>query len=576
VLQTSDDFGVDRQQSAEIIRLLQKSNKNNPGLSRMMTKGDRSAQLSRFESFSRVLDGILLDFARTSVDAHSLDLLIALATSAGLESARDQMFSGHPVNHTENRPVLHHLWRHGNFSDHLDPGEADSMVSAMSRMTAVAESLSGGRLPLVEGDSLQESDAAPIRHIVHIGIGGSLLGPQMLCQAMPKQPGSPDIHFLSSADAHDRDRLLGQIDPRETAVILVSKSFTTSEVLLHGQRLLDWMAPLGRSLSQRRLFAVTSASLKAEKFGVPAEQVFPMGEWTGGRFSLWSPVSLSAAIFMGGAAFAEIRRGGASMDEHFRTAPFADNLPVLMGCLRIWHRNICGYQAQGCIPYDSRLKGIPGWLQQLEMESTGKSVQRDGRTVSGGTSPIVVGDCGTDAQHALFQAFHQGTTVVPLDFIAAINPGHGDLQAHQHLLSHLLAQATAFAVGRDAQAVEEMLKSRGHKEESLASQLPHHLMPGDRPSSIILLDQLDPFSLGQLLVLYEHMVFVSSVIWNVNAFDQWGVELGKAMADKIEPMLKEHRADASANGASETMPDGIEAPPGLEGIVGHIRNKSRN
>jgi glucose-6-phosphate isomerase len=251
------------------------------------------------------------------------------------------------------------------------------------------------------------------------------------------------------------------------------------------------------------------------------------------------------------------------MDRHFREAPLPDNLPVILAMLSIWHRNICGYDVHGLIPYDSRLKGLPGWLQQVEMESNGKSVNTSGQPVSLDTAPVVMGDCGTDAQHALFQAFHQGTTVVPLDFIGVVNPDHEDLEAQQQLLSHMLAQATALAVGRDRDQTMKMLHGQGVAIEELEALLPHRIMPGNRPSNVILLDQLNPATLGRLLVLYEHKVFVESVIWQINAFDQWGVELGKSLANAIQPAL---------SGDDAAIPEEI---PGLEGLVNHIRKRRR-
>ncbi len=251
------------------------------------------------------------------------------------------------------------------------------------------------------------------------------------------------------------------------------------------------------------------------------------------------------------------------MDRHFREAPLPDNLPVILAMMSIWHRNICGYGVHGLIPYDSRLKGLPGWLQQVEMESNGKSVNTSGQSVALDTAPVVMGDCGTDAQHALFQAFHQGATVVPLDFIGVVNPDHEDLEAQQQLLSHMLSQATALAVGRDRDQTLKMMRGQGVANEELEALLPHRIMPGNRPSNVILLDELSPAMLGRLLVLYEHKVFVESIIWQINAFDQWGVELGKSLADAIQPAL---------SGEGAAIPEEI---PGLEGLVKHIRNVSR-
>jgi glucose-6-phosphate isomerase len=528
--------------------LLQKYNRNQPNLSARLT-----SESGRFERFSRQIEGLLVDFSRTGIGQEAFETLMDLAEAVGVEAERERLFAGAELNFTEHRPVLHPLWRGQNFADLLEPQEATLLRDATQRLRDIAGALHRGRLP-------GNGDGVAIRHVVHVGIGGSLLGPRLLCEAFPPQADSPQIHFLSSVDALDRERLLQRIDPRETAVILVSKSFTTSEVLLHAERIRNWqLAALDREAANQRLFAVTAAADRAEQFGVPADHVLEMGEWTGGRFSVWSPVGVTGAVSMGPDAFDEFLAGGASMDRHFREAPLPENLPVILAMLAVWHHNVCGYDVHGLIPYDSRLAGLPAWLQQVEMESNGKSVDIDGRPVALATAPVVMGDTGTDAQHALFQAFHQGTTVVPLDFIGVIQPDHADGEAQRQLLSHMLAQATALAVGRSTEQTRTLMREQGVPEAELESLLPHRMMPGDRPSIVLLLDRLTPANLGRLLVLYEHMVFVESVVWQINAFDQWGVELGKILASGIQPALSKEGAE---------VPGDI---PGLAGLVAHIR-----
>jgi len=534
----------------ELTELLRKNNKKHiPLADRMRTEADR------FERFSRSVDGLLIDFSRTGIDDESFAALLDLAASSGIESERTRLYQGEEINFTEHRAVLHPVWRERNFTELLGPEESTVLLQATHRMREIAAALHQGRLP--------GADREPrIRHILHVGIGGSLLGPRLLCEAFPPAGDCPIIHFLSSVDALSREQLLAHIDPRETAVILVSKSFTTSEVLLHAKRIRQWQrAVLDQQQADRRLFAVTAAASRAEAFGVPAGQVLHMGEWTGGRFSVWSPVGVTAAVAMGPDGFEAFTQGGASMDRHFRTAPLAENLPVILGLLSIWHRNVCGHDVHGLIPYDSRLASLPAWLQQVEMESNGKSVDIDGQPVSLQTSPVVMGDTGTDAQHALFQAFHQGTTIVPLDFVGVIQPDHQDLEAQQQLLSHMLAQATALAVGRGPDQARQLMREQGVPEPEIETLLPHRVMPGNRPSIVIILDRLDPESLGMLLAVYELMVFVESVVWRINAFDQWGVELGKSLAGAIQPALAGERADLPAD------------IPGLDGLVKHIRGK---
>jgi glucose-6-phosphate isomerase len=538
--------------TTRIMEVLQKSNSHGVPLKQHLVN-DRD----RFKQFSRSFDGILLDYSRTALKPDDFENLMELARASGLEAQRDSLYAGARINLTEQRAVLHPLWREKNFSDLLGADEAELLTGATDRLREIAQALHRGQLP-------GEAGQGRIRHLIHVGIGGSLLGPRLLCEAFPPSGDCPQIHFLSSVDALERERLLERIDARETAVMLVSKSFTTSEVLLHANRIRQWQsASLSPEESERRLFAVTAVTARAAQFGVPADHILQMGAWTGGRFSIWSPVGVTAAVSMGTESFEQFLQGGASMDRHFREAPLADNLPVILAMLSIWHRNICGYDVHGLIPYDSRLTGLPNWLQQVEMESNGKSVNTSGQPVSLDTSPVVMGDCGTDAQHALFQAFHQGTTVVPLDFIGVINPDHEDLEAQQQLLSHMLAQATALAVGQDRDQTLKLMRGQGVATEELEAVLPHRIMPGNRPSNVILLDDLSPAMLGRLLVLYEHKVFVESVIWQINAFDQWGVELGKSLANAIQPAL-------SGEGAG--IPDEI---PGLDGLVEHIRKRTR-
>jgi len=536
----------------KIMQVLQKSNSHGVALKKHL-----SNEKDRFKQFSRSFDGILLDFSRTAMEPGDFENLMKLASASGVETLRERMYAGAHLNFTEHRAVLHPLWRERNFSDLLSADEAESLTDAAQRLREIAQALHRGQLPDAAGQGR-------IKHLIHVGIGGSLLGPRLLCEAFPPSRDCPQIHFLSSVDALERERLLEGIDARETAVMLVSKSFTTSEVLLHANRIRQWQAAsLSPEESEGRLFAVTAATARASQFGVPADHILQMGAWTGGRFSIWSPVGVTAAVSMGPDSFEQFLQGGASMDRHFREAPLPDNLPVILAMLSIWHRNICGYDVHGLIPYDSRLKGLPSWLQQVEMESNGKSVNTSGQPVSRDTAPVVMGDCGTDAQHALFQAFHQGTTVVPLDFIGVVNPDHEDLEAQQQLLSHMLAQATALAVGRDRDQTMKMMRRQGVAMEELEALLPHRIMPGNRPSNVILLDELSPAMLGRLLVLYEHKVLVESVIWQINAFDQWGVELGKSLANAIQPALSDEDA---------AIPAEI---PGLEGLVKHINKLLR-
>jgi glucose-6-phosphate isomerase len=500
---------------------------------------ERLNEPGRFKTFSANTGDLLLDFSRTSMDPQTLEQLLELAKQSGVEEARQRLFNAENINFTENRPALHMAMRSDDVLNRLDPQTVARVTENRQRMFEVASAFAAGHLP--------DQPDQQLRHIIHIGIGGSVLGPRLLIEALGKR-NSPQVHFLSSVDAHLRTDLLASLDPVETAVIVATKSFTTGETLLHARRVLDWMQQsLGKEAALQRTFAVSGNQQAVDAFGVSATNTLYLPDWVGGRYSIWSAVSLSAAAVMEEGGFGEFLRGAADMDKHFQTAELSENLPVLMALTAIWHRNICFYPAQAVIPYDYRLRSLPAYLQQLVMESNGKSVDRQGQFIDYDTSPVLFGEPGTDAQHSLFQMFHQGTDIVPMSFIGVINPDHDDKEAHAGLLANMLAQATALATGTAGLGSEEVLDV-------------HRQMPGERPSEILLLDKLNPYSLGQLLALYEHKVFVESVIWDINPFDQFGVELGKVVAKTIQPALEDQSKDVPEN-------------YGLEGMLDYIRGK---
>ena len=443
---------------------------------------------------------------------------------------------------------MHMALRTRKLRQQLPSGDSEAMEQSMQQMLLLAGALHRSELPA--------DKQASVRNIVHVGIGGSLLGTRLLCDALAKKSSSaPAVHFLGSVDAHHRERLLPGLKPEETVVILVSKSFTTSDTLMHGLRMRQWLEQnIGKRAARERMFAVTSERSRAHD--IPDDQILYLPEWVGGRYSLWSPVSLAAAALAGPDVFRDLLRGATEMDRHFVEMDLAENLPVLLGLLGVWHRNICGFSSWGVIPYDQRLGLLPAHLQQLIMESTGKSVGSDGRPVDNATAPVVFGACGTDAQHSLFQAMHQGCDRVPLHLLGVIRPDHEDREAHAELLANLLAQATALATGRTA----EQTRAQMAREDPAAPDdlLAHRTFEGNRPSELLLLDDLSPKNLGKLLALYEHMVFVESVIWGINAFDQWGVELGKSLAPEIRRSLE----------------GGESTPSGLGSLLDHIRERS--
>jgi glucose-6-phosphate isomerase len=511
--------------------------RNNNKKDRQTPLADLISQADRFHHFSRHHAGILLDYSRVHISQESVDSLLALAAASGVQAARDRMFRGAHVNATENRPAMHMALRSPALREYLPAGDASRVEKTSAQLLAFAQALHRGALPA--------DPETPITDLIHVGIGGSLLGPRLLCEALGTGVAeAPKVHFLGSVDAHLREQLMARLHPESTVIVIASKSFTTPDTLMHGDRLVRWLRQqLGDASAAQRVFAVTGEEERAAGFGVQPGQVLYLPDWVGGRYSLWSAVSLAAAALHGPEAFEALLEGAADMDRHFMTAGLEDNLPVLTGLIGIWHRNICEYPAWGAIPYDQRLRLLPAYLQQLVMESNGKSVTHSGEPVGLATAPLVFGECGTEAQHSLFQALHQGTDIVPLTLIGVLRPAHQDREAQLELLANLLAQATALAAGRPAQ-----------QYQGDPALLPHRSFQGNRPSELVLLDDLGPRRLGALLAMYEHKVFVESTIWDINPFDQWGVELGKTLAPGIRKALAgETEAEASLKGLVDYM-----------------------
>jgi glucose-6-phosphate isomerase len=393
-------------------------------------------------------------------------------------------------------------------------------------MKALADGIRSGAIRGAGGD--------PFRTIVHIGIGGSDLGPRLVWEALRPVDAPIELRFAANVDPSEIAAALAGLDPASTLVVAVSKTFTTQETLANAEAARAWLrAALGEDGARAHFAAVSAAPDKAQAFGVDPDRVFAFWDWVGGRFSVWSAVGLSCAIALGWEAFEGFLGGAAAMDAHFVSAPLARNAPVLLAMAQIWNRNGLGRGARAVVPYAQRLRLLPAFLQQLEMESNGKRVRRDGRPVLRATAPVVFGDAGTNGQHAFFQLLHQGTDVIPVEFVAvAANPdGPGGMQAK--LLANCLAQAEALLVGRSEAEVVAELQARGLPDPAVRTLAPQRTFPGDRPSSLILMDRLTPEALGALLALYEHKTLVEGVVWEINSFDQWGVELGKSLATRI-------------------------------------------
>jgi glucose-6-phosphate isomerase len=495
----------------------------------------------RFEHYSVRLDDLLYDYSKNRLTKATLGHLFDLARAAGLEQRRDALFSGEKVNVTEGRPALHMALRNFSGKPVLVDG-ADVMPAVeevREKLFAFARAVREGRIVGARGESFTD--------IVNIGIGGSDLGPAMAARALsPFIAPELNAHFVSNVDGADIADTLGRLDPARTLIIVSSKTFTTQETMANAASARTWIVEaLGEAAVSDHFAAVSTRLDKVAQFGVNPDRVFGFWDWVGGRYSMWSSIGLSLAIAIGPEHFLDFLRGGHDVDAHFRSAPLTHNIPVLMGLIGVWHRNIWGFAAQAVIPYDQRLARFPAYLQQLDMESNGKSVLRDGSPSPRATGPIVFGEPGTNSQHAFFQLLHQGTDVTPVDFLVAARPTDADEQHHALLFANCLAQSEAFMRGRDEVEVREILAAQGVSAAKIDELAPHKVFPGDRPSSTFLYGALTPRTLGRIVALYEHKVFVQSVLWDINPFDQWGVELGKELCNRLVPLAAEADADLS-------------------------------
>ncbi len=495
----------------------------------------------RFADFHAALDDLLFDFSKHRIDRTTLKLLLDLARAAKLEERRAALFAGAIVNPTEGRPALHVALR--NMSGEPMPAQGrdvmPEVLAERQKMLAFAEAVRGGTLKTAAGE--------PFAHVVNVGIGGSDLGPAMAARALsPFVAPHLDLHFVANVDGADLADTLKQVDLARTLFIVSSKTFTTLETMTNAraarQAVID---RLGEAAVPAHFAAVSTAAKEVAAFGINEDRRFLFWDWVGGRYSLWSSIGLSLAIGIGKENFEDFLRGGEDVDTHFTTTPLGANIPVLMALIEIWYRDFWDYAAQAVIPYDQRLGRFPAYLQQLEMESNGKSVDLSGETLELPTGPVIFGEPGTNAQHAFFQLFHQGTEIVPVDFLLAAEPLASDPAQHHLLVANCLAQSEALMRGRTLAEVTAKLKAQGLADETIAALAPHKVFSGNRPSSIFLYKSLTPRTLGRLVALYEHKVFVQSVIWNIDPFDQWGVELGKELALRLAPLVADPAASTA-------------------------------
>ena len=508
----------------------------------------------RFQELTLEFNDMLADFSKNRITAETLTLLTNLAKATGLEAKRDAMFRGDAINVTEGRAVLHTALRNrANTPVHVNGKDVMPEVNdVLNRMkTFVNETRSGVR---------KGYTGLPFTDIVNIGIGGSDLGPKMVTEALKFYGRAPfgnrglRIHFVSNVDGTHIAETLRLVNPETTLFIIASKTFTTQETMTNAQTARSWFLREGRTEHDiaRHFIAVSTNAKAVSEFGIDTENMFGFWDWVGGRFSLWSAIGMPICLAIGADNFDELLQGAFEMDEHFRTAPLQANLPVLMGLLDVWYTNFFGAESHAVLPYDEYLRYFPAYLQQGEMESNGKSVQINGEAVSYQTNEILWGEAGTNGQHAFYQLIHQGTKLIPCDFIAPAVSHNPVGDHHAKLMSNFFAQTEALAFGKTADEARAELEKEGKSAEHIAALTPHKVFAGNKPTTSLLLKQVTPRSLGSLIALYEHKIFVKGAIWNLNAFDQWGVELGKQLANRILPELsgKEFITshDASTNG----------------------------
>ncbi|MGS0535270.1 glucose-6-phosphate isomerase [Pseudoalteromonas sp. SaAl2] len=504
---------------------------------------------ARFEQFSTQIPGVLFDYSKQLIDSSVMAELHTLAQACDIPLWRDKMFSGEKINITEDRAVLHTALRNRKSSSLVVDGEnVSSVVNAeLDKIKVFVEKVRSGQWLGYTGKT--------VKSVVSIGVGGSNLGPQMATEALKSYADETlSVHYVSNADGVQIASVLKEIDPETTLFVISSKTFTTSETMTNAKTAVDWFLESAQdSQAIAKHFVAVSTNLeKTAAFGIADENVFTMWDWVGGRFSLWSAIGLPIALYLGFEAFEAILEGAFEVDEHFKTAPNEQNIPLLMALLSVWNTSFLGHNAQAILPYDQALHMLPAYLQQGEMESNGKHVNFAGETVNYTTVPIIWGMTGINGQHAFYQCLHQGNIVVPADFIASVKPQINVGKHHDILLSNFFAQTEAMMMGVDAEQVRTDLAAKGKSDSEIEQLVNHKIHKGNRPTTSILLDVVDAKAVGRLIALYEHKIFCQGIILEICSFDQWGVELGKGLASKIEAELLDdtvnHPHDSSTQG----------------------------
>ena len=504
---------------------------------------------NRFGHFSLTLNDILFDYSKNRITQETMDLLLELARQCDVESWRERMFDGETINHTEHRAVLHAALRNRSGKQMFADGEnvMPEVRHELERITRLAND--------IRNRTWRGATNQPITDVVNIGIGGSHLGPMMATEALhPYAIHDLKIHYVNNIDENHINNTLETLNPDTTLFIVASKSFTTQDTMMNAETARDWLLhKIGDpNLLELHMIAVTSNTKAAVEFGINEKNVFKMWDWVGGRYSMWSAIGLPIVISIGPENFELLLQGAYEADQHFRNAPLEENIPVIMALLGIWYNNFFNAESIAILPYDQNMHRFPAYLQQADMESNGKAVDRDGQHVNYSTGPILFGEIGIASQHAFYQLLHQGTKLVPADMLAPISNYACIAKHHRALMSNVFAQTEALMKGKNQEEVIAELKAEGKDDKEIEFLLPYKLFPGNKPTNTFLFYTLDPKTLGSLIALYEHKIFVQGIIWNLNSFDQWGVELGKKMAIHILDELNEGEAvsshDSSTNG----------------------------
>jgi glucose-6-phosphate isomerase len=508
-----------------------------------------AADSARFEKFSLRFNDILLDFSKNRITEETLILLLNLARESHVEDWRERMFSGEKINFTENRAVLHTALRNRSNRPVLVDGQ--DVMPEVNRVLAQMRNFT----ERVRSGVWRGYSGKPITDIVNIGIGGSDLGPFMVCVALkPYSRSDLNAHFVSNVDGAHLGMTLQKCNPETTLFVVASKTFTTQETITNARSAREWFLQAAKDESHiaKHFVALSTNASEVAKFGIDTANMFEFWDWVGGRYSLWSSIGLTIALYLGMDHFEALLQGAFEMDEHFRTAPLEKNLPVILALIGIWYNNFFGAQTHAILPYDQSLSRFSAYFQQGDMESNGKFVDREGRLADYSTGPIIWGEPGTNGQHAFFQLIHQGTKMIPCDFLMPIETHYPMANHHEILFSNFLAQTQALMQGKTEADARAELEAMGMQGEALEKLLPHKIFRGNRPTNSILFNKLDPKTLGALIALYEHKIFVQGIVWNINSFDQWGVELGKQLAQSILPQLLDSSLvtthDSSTNG----------------------------